>query len=133
MSIATLVRKELRELLMEKTIIIGVVLMPLVILPLIGGTIAMASRSATTSTADIPILLVDNEGGKYSKVLSEAFRAAGFSPITVTNTSESVASLMESYRVAATVYVEKGFSQNLTDGKRASVKMFTTVSSISIA
>ncbi len=131
MSIAALVFKELRELLMEKTIIIGVVLMPLIILPLTVGVLSIASQSAALPRGEIPMILIDMDGGRYSVVLQEALKTSGFRLLTYHNTRHDVVSLMKDRQTALAVIVEKGFSQNLTVGRKASVKFFMVLNSIS--
>lgn len=55
-----LLRKELKELLMEKSILVGMIIVPLIMFPLIGGLTSLGIKSAVTHVAGVQeIGLVD--------------------------------------------------------------------------
>lgn len=131
MKITPLVKKELRELLMERTIIIGVVLMPLIILPMIGGALSVAGQSLPSPAEEVKIVLIDNDRGRYSAAFRESLSRVGFALIEVSDPSQSVEVFMKKYGVAAAIVLESGFSQSLTDGKRTTIQLFASMSSAS--
>ncbi|MEM0444441.1 MAG: ABC transporter permease [Nitrososphaerota archaeon] len=131
MRVSALIKKELRELLMERTIIIGVILMPLIILPMIGGALSAAGETFARPTEEIRILLIDNDGGKYTAVFRNSLNRLGFTPVLISGSSGDIQELMREHGVLAAVVIVRGFSQSLADGQRASVQLFISMSSAS--
>ena len=78
-----LLRKELKELLMEKSILIGMIIVPLIMFPLIGGLTSFGIRSAVTQVAGVQeIGLIDRDNTDLSEVLlPTTLRDNGLKPI----------------------------------------------------
>ena len=133
MSLTPLLSKELRELLSEKTILIGVVLMPLVIFPLIGFTMAPVTMREGDTGARAPVLVVDQDGGKYAALFVEALRKTGLNPQPIQLQNDNLPQLIKNSEAAAAVIIPQGFSTQLEQKNKPTVKLFLKLASSSVA
>ncbi|MEM2133086.1 MAG: ABC transporter permease [Candidatus Caldarchaeum sp.] len=127
-----LVSKELRELLSEKTILIGVVLMPLVIFPLIGFSMAPVNMREGDAGPGAAVLVVDQDGGKYAALFVEALRKTGFNPQPIQLQNDNLLQLIENSGASAAVIIPQGFSTQLEQKNKPTVKLFLKLASSSI-
>uniref|UniRef100_A0A7J3G4R1 ABC transporter permease n=4 Tax=Caldiarchaeum subterraneum TaxID=311458 RepID=A0A7J3G4R1_CALS0 len=132
MSLMPLVSKELRELLSEKTILIGVVLMPLVIFPLIGFSMAPVNMREGDAGPGAAVLVVDQDGGKYAALFVEALRKTGFNPQPIQLQNDNLLQLIENSGASAAVIIPQGFSTQLEQKNKPTVKLFLKLASSSI-
>lgn len=133
MSLTPLLSKELRELLSEKTILIGVVLMPLVIFPLIGFTMAPVTMREGDIGARAAVLVVDQDGGKYAALFVEALRKTGLNPQPIQLQNDNLLQLIKNSEAAAAVIIPQGFSTQLEQKNKPTVKLFLKLASSSVA
>jgi len=131
-SLMPLVSKELRELLSEKTILIGVVLMPLVIFPLIGFSMAPVNMREGDAGPGAAVLVVDQDGGKYAALFVEALRKTGFNPQPIQLQNDNLLQLIENSGASAAVIIPQGFSTQLEQKNKPTVKLFLKLASSSI-
>nr|BAJ49063.1 ABC-2 type transport system permease [Candidatus Caldarchaeum subterraneum] len=133
MSLTPLLSKELRELLSEKTILIGVVLMPLVIFPLIGFTMAPVTMREGDIGARAAVLVVDQDGGKYAALFVEALRKTGLNPQPIQLQNDNLLQLIKNSEASAAVIIPQGFSTQLEQKNKPTVKLFLKLASSSVA
>jgi len=131
MSLLALVYKELKELLMEKTILIGMIVTPLLLFPLLSFSVNVGVTSSVQVLHGIPAVYVDEDRGELSKRFQEILEQHGLELMLV-NTGENPLRLMARYDVYVAILVLEGFSENLTSGKRGEVKLYTKTESLSI-
>ncbi|MBC7129981.1 hypothetical protein H5T51_02020 [Candidatus Bathyarchaeota archaeon] len=55
--------KELKELVRDPKILLGMIIVPLVMFPLIGGVMGYAIQTAQEEAAKASIVIVNNDGG----------------------------------------------------------------------
>ncbi|MEM4573260.1 MAG: ABC transporter permease [Candidatus Caldarchaeum sp.] len=127
-----IIRKELKELLSEKTILVGVVLMPLILFPLLGATISLSFQSAGREVSEIQLVVVDNDGGKYAQLFVQALEKSGFTPRVIREQVDDIREFMRSTGGEVAIILEKGFTQSLSDGKPGSAQMYVYLSSLTI-
>ncbi|MEM0443446.1 MAG: ABC transporter permease [Candidatus Caldarchaeum sp.] len=131
MKVWPLLAKEVRELFNEKTILVGVVLMPLVVFPLLGTVFTLASETGDEPQARQTLLFIDMDGGRYAAVYQQALRTAGFNLLVVHGSD--VVGLMKSHQARAAIVVGQGFTQSLIDGKRAVAELYVLITSASLS
>lgn len=133
MSLKALLYKELKELLMEKTILIGVVLMPLLIFPTLGGvfsfTMMEASRTGDIGTISLAVNDLDNR--EYSRFLIEKIRENNIQLIFIEQ-SNNLKELFEK-GVAAYLEIPNGFTEKIMSGQKARVYVFYNVKTVKIS
>jgi len=134
-SLWNLVTKEVKELLRDPKILIGVVLMPLVMFPLLGSGMRISQESVKESTRNVSIGLLDYDGG----VESQRLRAIlALNPnVTVTEleapTVEEAIALVEDTNTSSILVIPQGFSENITSGRRGELQTYSIIRGMSLA
>lgn len=126
--------KEIKELIRDPKILLGMVLMPLLIFPIMGFAINISQTAVkesikTTSTA---VLNLDN--GTAAQNLTTFLELAGnVTPVTANNVSEALKSL-QGTDITTLIVIPSGFSQNMTaPDRKGTVELYAFLKSLSIA
>src|SRR5512139_2475999 len=61
--------KELKELVRDPKILIGIIIVPVIIFPVIGAILGYAQQTAIEEAMEANILILDNDGGNWSNAL----------------------------------------------------------------
>ncbi|MEM2396297.1 MAG: ABC transporter permease [Nitrososphaerota archaeon] len=133
MSLRALIHKELKELLMEKTILVGVILMPLLLFPTIGGILSF-TMIETTRTGDIETITLavnDLDKGTYSKLLVDKIKENKVEIIS----DEGFRSLDELFDKGVVAYLEipKDFTEKISEGEKSKVYVYYNVKTVKIS
>ncbi|MEM3643533.1 MAG: ABC transporter permease, partial [Nitrososphaerota archaeon] len=133
MSLRALIHKELKELLMEKTILVGVILMPLLLFPTIGGILSF-TMIETTRTGDIETITLavnDLDKGTYSKLLVDKIKENKVEIIS----AEDPRSLDELFDKGVVAYLEipKDFTEKISEGEKSKVYVYYNVKTVKIS
>ena len=64
----TILVKELKELMRDPKILIGMIVLPLIMFPILGLVMGYAVQTAQTEAQRATLLVVDNDGGNWSNV-----------------------------------------------------------------
>jgi ABC-2 type transport system permease protein len=112
----TILFKELKELMRDPKILVGMIVLPLVIFPVIGLVLGYAVESAQEQAQKATLLIIDNDGEEWSETfinyLNGAMNVAVVNGITP---QEVVAqNLLTEYNSTQFVEIPSGFSQNMT-------------------
>jgi ABC-2 type transport system permease protein len=108
--------KELKELVRDPKILLGMIVLPLIMFPVIGGIMSFSIQSAQEQAARAGLLVLNNDGGVWSKnfvgnlsVFAKVF--------VVNNTTPEMAitrGLMAKYNTTQFIEIPQGFSENIT-------------------
>jgi ABC-2 type transport system permease protein len=108
--------KELKELVRDPKILLGMIIVPIVIFPVIGSIMSYSIQSAQEQAQKATILILDNDGGDWSKVfielLNQTFKV--YVEKNVNLTDEVAQELLSLYNTNQIVEFPKDFSQNVT-------------------
>ena len=63
----TILIKELKELIRDPKILIGMIVVPLVMFPILGLVLGYAVESAQEQAQQATLLVIDNDGGNWSQ------------------------------------------------------------------
>jgi len=132
---SALVKKELKELLMEKTILLGVLLMPLIIFPLLGGAMSIGFSASAEQIKQQRTLYIDLDGEEYSRALAELLKHAGIDLIGVTMPPNETRpqETMRQYGVSVMIVVPEDFTEMIQTDSRPTVLLYAAVEAPSIA
>ena len=61
--------KELKELIRDPKILIGIIIVPLIMFPALGAVLGYAQQSAIEKAQETNILVLNNDGGNWSQTL----------------------------------------------------------------
>ncbi|MEM3377903.1 MAG: ABC transporter permease [Candidatus Bathyarchaeia archaeon] len=108
--------KELKELIRDPKILLGMLIIPLVLFPILGMVLGYATETAQEQAEKATLLVVDNDGGNWSQVLV-AFMNASMKTIVVNNlTPQQVLEqdLLTQNNSTQFIEIPAGFSANMT-------------------
>jgi ABC-2 type transport system permease protein len=108
--------KELKELVRDPKILLGMIVLPLIMFPVIGGIMSFSIQSAQEQAAKAGLLVLNNDGGNWSR--NFIGNLSGFAKVfVVNNTTPEMAiaqGLMAEYNTTQFIEIPQGFSQNIT-------------------
>jgi ABC-2 type transport system permease protein len=109
--------KELKELVRDPKILIGIIIIPLILFPALGAILGYAQQSAIQQAQGAKTLILNNDGGNWSQTLIAYLEAANTKISVVNNTSPQQAveqNLLAQYNCTQFIEIPSGFSQNMT-------------------
>jgi ABC-2 type transport system permease protein len=124
--------KELKELIRDPKIFIGMIIIPVIMFPLLGGIMNFSIQSAQESVAKATILIINNDVGD-SAARFIAYINSSFNVISI-NTTESVniVELMSQNNVTEAIVIPSDFSANLTSGLQVRIEFYSVFSGVSM-
>ena len=112
----TILVKELKELMRDPKILVGMIVLPLIMFPVLGLVMGFAVQSAQTEAQAATLLVANNDGGNWSQVFV-GYLNSTLRIVVVENVSPQVVvdrGLLAENNSTTLIEVPFGFSQNLT-------------------
>ena len=112
----TILIKELKELMRDPKILIGMIVLPLIMFPVLGLIMGFAVQSAQTEAQRATLLVVDNDCGNWSQVFV-GYLNSTMNVEVINNTSpQSVIDqgMLAQFNSSTFIVIPSGFSDNLT-------------------
>lgn len=123
--LGNLVIKEVKELIRDPKILIGMIIVPAILFPFMGLAIRVATETAVESIKAMPIGVIDQDKGAYARNLTNIFSASNLTVIKLTATNiEQAAKDVQGSNMTAVVVIPEDFSQNITNNKQATVYVY---------
>jgi ABC-2 type transport system permease protein len=126
----TILIKELKELIRDPKILIGMIVLPLVIFPVMGLVLGYAVESAQEQAQQATLLVVNNDGGNWSQVFIDYLNHAGIKTAVVDNlTAEQVVTqdLLNQNNSTQFIEIPDGFSANMTEHTNGNLDVIAIV------
>jgi len=125
----TILVKELKELMRDPKILIGMIVLPLIIFPVMGLVLGYAVESAQEQAQKATLLVVNNDGGEWSETfigyLNMTMNVAVVNDITPQEVVTQ--NLLTEYNSTQFVEIPPDFSQNMTQHIDGDVAITATV------
>ena len=132
--LGNLVVKEVKELIRDPKILVGMIVIPILLFPLMGFAIRVASETAVESVKTMSIGAIDQDRGNYSQVLLNVFSNSNLTVIGLNATTvEQAAKYAQESNMTAVVVIPEGFSQNITNNLQARVYVYGVFRAMGIA
>ncbi len=112
----TILIKELKELMRDPKILIGMIVLPLIMFPVLGLVMGYAVQTAQTEAQRATILVVDNDNGNWSQIFV-GYLNNTMNVKVINNTSPQNVidkGLLAYYNSSTFVVIPSGFSDNIT-------------------
>jgi len=123
--LGNVVMKEVKELIRDPKILIGMIVFPLLMFPLMGLAIRTSTQAAVESVKAMSIGVIVQDHGVYNQSLLDVFSGSNLTVIRLTATSvEQVSRDVQNSNMTAVVVIPEGFSQNITDNEQAKVHVY---------
>jgi len=112
----TILTKELKELMRDPKILIGMIVLPLIMFPVLGLVMGFAVQTAQTEAQRATLLVVDNDCGNWSQVFVGYLNSTMNVEVLNNTSPQSVIDrgLLAQYNSSTFVVIPAGFSDNLT-------------------
>ena len=114
--LTTILFKELKELIRDPKILVGMIVLPLIILPVLGLVLGYAVETAQEQAQKATLLVANNDGGNWSETLIDyldsIINVAVFEDITPQQIVNE--NLLVEYNSTQFVEIPPDFSQNMT-------------------
>jgi len=121
-----IVVKEVKEMSRDPRILLGMILAPLIIFPLMGLMFSASTEAVQQSVKTMSVGIADFDHGSVAKNLTNFLQFYGnlsLQSITATNTKE-IAALAQDSNVSAVIVIPEGFSKNITENLRGELQVY---------
>lgn len=108
--------KELKELVRDPKILLGMIIVPLVMFPVLGGVINYATQSAQEKAGKAAIIIVDNDGGYWAQNFTDSLQKAGvkiFKESDIVLSNENITTLLSKYNATQILEIPRGFNDTI--------------------
>jgi ABC-2 type transport system permease protein len=109
--------KELKELIRDPKILLGMIIVPLIMFPMLGVIMSYSMESAQEQAAKAGLLVVNNDGGNWAQTvityLNLSAKVSVVNNVVIDN--ETASQLLSKYNVTYFVEIPRGFSANMTE------------------
>lgn len=120
--------KELKELVRDPKILLGMIILPLIIFPVLGGIMNFSMQSAQESASKTTVLVLNHDTGvnstEFVAFLNSSIRAIS---INVSAIEEAVPMLSD-YNATEIIEIPSDFTQNVTARTAVRVKFYSVYS-----
>jgi len=128
--------KEIKELLRDPKILLGMVLMPLLIFPIMGFAINISQTAVEESVKAASIALLDLDGKPAAQNLTTFLEANLYNvkivEVEASSAEEALESLKET-NITVLLVIPKDFSEKMANGSSGNLKVYTIFKKVSIA
>ena len=112
----TILLKELKELMRDPKILVGMIVLPLIMFPALGLVLGYAAESAQEEARQATLLIVNNDGGNWSHIFVD-YLNSNMKTVVVNDISPQEVvdqGLMDQSSSTTFVVIPSQFSENLT-------------------
>jgi ABC-2 type transport system permease protein len=118
--------KELKELIRDPKILLGMIIVPLIMFPVLGAIMGFSVQTATEKALRATTLILNNDVGTYYSDLFIVFLNSSLNVYGVNNTTPQQAlsdDLLSAYNATYFIEIPNGFNDSMTEHmKNATVK-----------
>jgi ABC-2 type transport system permease protein len=125
----TILLKELKELMRDPKILIGMIVLPLIMFPVLGLVLGYAVTSAQEQAQKATLLVVNNDGGQWSQNFI-TYLNSSMNVAVINNTQPQQVidqNLLPTYNSTQFLEIPVGFSANMTQHLGGNLNVTTTV------
>ncbi|MBM4400520.1 MAG: ABC transporter permease, partial [Crenarchaeota archaeon] len=127
---STILVKELKELIRDPKILIGMIVLPLIMFPVLGLVLGYAVETAQEQAQQATLLIVNNDGEEWSQTFIDYLNKTGMKTAVFTNlTPEQVVAqdLLTQHNSTQFIEIPANFSHNMTQYTNGNLKIKATV------
>lgn len=114
---ANILKKELKELVRDPKILLGMIIVPAVMFPILGLVLGYATQTAQEQAAQATLLVVNNDQGNWSNTLINFLNQVNVTTNVINNTTPQQVidqNLLGKYNSTQFLEIPSSFSENLT-------------------
>ena len=130
----TILVKELKELIRDPKILIGMIVLPLVMFPVLGAVLGYAAQTAQEQAQKATFLIVNNDGGNWSQTfiafLNTSMKIIVINDVTPQQVLEQ--DLLTQNNSTQFIEIPAGFSANMTAHTSGNLNIIATVNAYGV-
>ena len=121
-----IVTKEVKEMMRDPRILLGMVLAPLIIFPLMGFALRTSTEAMQESLRTVPIAIADFDHGTVAQNLTDFLKSIPYVKVEVIEAQnpDEAAVVAQASNVTSVVMIPEGFSNNITTGEKAALRVY---------
>ncbi len=126
--------KELKELIRDPKILIGMIVLPLVIFPVMSLVFGYAQETAQSEAQNLKLLIIDNDQGNWSQTFIN-YLSSGLNVSVVNNLTPQQAvdqGILKQYNVSTFLEIPIGFSTNMTTHMNGNYNITAAINSYGV-
>jgi ABC-2 type transport system permease protein len=125
----TVLLKELKELMRDPKILVGMIVLPLIMFPVLGLVMGYAVSSAQEQAQKATVLVVDNDMGNWSQTFIGYLNQTMKTEVVTNTSTQDVLdqNLLSYYNSSSFMEIPAGFSQNMTQHMQGNYNITATV------
>jgi ABC-2 type transport system permease protein len=128
-----LILKEVKELVRDPKILIGVILMPVIIFPIMGGAIQVSQESVQRAVRGASFAVwTDDDGFVTDALLNYLYTNNTVVPLDA-DSLEDALTFFTTTDSTALVYIPDGYNDNITLGIQGGVKIYANLKKLNMA
>ncbi len=124
----TLLLKELKELIRDPKILLGFVIVPLIMFPVLGYVMNLSMQTAQQSASNAAVLVLNRDSGNNSTEFITFLNSSMKAIIVNVPTVDDAVALMSNYSATGIIEIPADFSQNVTARIPVDVKFYAVFS-----
>lgn len=129
----SLVVKEVKELIRDPKILIGVVLMPIIIFPIMGSAIQVSQESVQRAVRGASFAVwSDDDGVVTDALMTYLYTDNLVVPIEAVNLEDALSQFTETDS-SSLIYVPPGYNDNVTLGQQGRLKVYANLRKLNMA
>lgn len=120
--------KELKELIRDPKIILGMIILPLIMFPILGVIMSFSMKAAQETVAKIAVLVINHDTGENStQFINHLKFSMNVFEVDVSNITEAVP-LLTTYNATEIIEIPANFSQCADAGESVTIKVYSVFS-----
>lgn len=121
-----IVLKELKELIRDPKILLGMLIFPVLMLPLMGGVIRVSTQAVMESLGTLSIGVIDMDSTPLSQMFINSLEnSSSVAKVTIFQDSEEAKEQLEKSNIIGLIEIPKGFSSNITNNEKGKLEIYT--------
>ncbi|MBT3284237.1 ABC transporter permease [Candidatus Bathyarchaeota archaeon] len=129
----SLVVKEVKELIRDPKILIGVILMPIIIFPIMGSAIQVSQESVQRAVRGASFAIwTDDDGSVTDALMTYLYNDNLVVPIEATNLEDALSQFTETDS-SSLIYIPNGYNENVTLGQQGRLKIYANLRKLNMA
>ncbi|MFQ6074416.1 MAG: ABC transporter permease, partial [Candidatus Bathyarchaeia archaeon] len=121
-----IVKKEVKELIRDPRILLGIILVPLLMFPLMGFMVRISQEATIESMKNISVAIINLDDGVFAQNLTYSLEAHPNLTVQRFNASsiKDVASTVQETNITAVIVIPETFSENLSNNATAGLEVY---------
>jgi ABC-2 type transport system permease protein len=126
-----LILKEVKDMVRDPKILIGMVLFPALMLPLMGSAISISTGSTIENAyGNLTVYVMDEDGGAGAEAFVDFVTKSSIMVVPVSGDPASVAESLDPG--SALILIPEGFTQNITESRPSQLVQYTNLKEYSL-